>query len=157
MNLWARQLDGNHAYLLLTNLLRPPTRNGGTFPNLFDAHPPFQIDGNFGATSGITEMLLQSHEGFLRFLPALPDAWPAGQITGLCARGGFVIDLKWSNGKLATAQILSRLGGPCRLFTNEPIVVTGDNGQQVEIQREASNISTFKTASLQLYHLTLRK
>ena len=110
LNQWARLHDGNHAYLLYGNLLK-----NGTLDNLWDTHSPFQIDGNFGGTAGVTEMLMQSHAGFVHLLPALPDAWRNGEVKGLRARGNFTVDISWRDGRLDRAVITSGSGGTCRL------------------------------------------
>lgn len=124
INLWARFRDGDHAFRMIGNLLQPAVdasgrERGGTYPNLFDAHPPFQIDGNFGGAAGIGEMLLQSHEGYLDLLPALPAAWPEGSVKGICARGGFVLDFNWKDGRLQELELTARRDGACRLRYGE--------------------------------------
>lgn len=121
INFWARLHDGNHAFGMLKNRLRyvdatqVSVRGGGTYANLFDAHPPFQIDGNFGGTAGITEMLLQSHAGYIHLLPALPDNWQSGSIKGVRARGGFTIDMEWKESRITRLSVTSHSGGTCRI------------------------------------------
>ena len=142
VNFWARLLDGNHAYKLIKDQLTlvDPIKhgyNGGTYPNFFDAHPPFQIDGNFGCTAGIAEMLMQSHDGTIHVLPALPDDWKNGSISGLRAYGGFELSLGWENGQLIKLDIKSNLGGNCRIRTHNEMKLANGN-----LLQDASGINT---------------
>lgn len=128
VNWWARLLDGNRAFKLISDQLSPAPmeskgQSGGTYPNLLDAHPPFQIDGNFGCTSGIAEMLLQSYDGYMYILPALPDALPNGSVKGLKARGGFEVDIDWKNSKLTKLTVKSALGGNARIKVAKDMVL----------------------------------
>lgn len=161
INFWARLMDGDHAFLILRNLILPVNfenkdrwKGGGVYRNLFDAHPPFQIDGNFGATSGITEMLLQSHlqneDGsyYLDILPALPTALADGEINGLRARGGFEIDIKWSNGKIDQLEVKSLLGNTCLVRSNQKLSLKG--AEKVNAERDEIN-------SLNIYRFETKK
>lgn len=173
INLWARLLDGNHAYKLITDqltLVDPVNSgdNGGTYPNFFDAHPPFQIDGNFGCTSGITEMLMQSYDGNIFLMPAMPDAWKSeGSISGLKAYGGFEISYTWKDGEVQTATVKSALGGNCRLRLPNTMVLengsmtiaTGTNPNEyfatpalkTPIVSSSANVGTFALPTTYLY------
>ena len=160
VNMWARLLDGDHAYTLFKNLLRitrekdnPYSGHGGAYPNLFDAHPPFQIDGNFAGTAGVIEMLLQSQNDEIHLLPALPAAWQSGSIKGLVARGNFVVDIDWNKNSLASANILSRKGGICTVRSNNPIEI-----RSLNIRSEKSSLGyilSFKSMKGQSYKITV--
>jgi len=139
--LWARLNDGDHAWLIIKRALSPVTTHevrydngGGVYPNLFDACPPFQIDGNFGVTASIAEMLLQSQDGAIHLLPALPKAWKDGHVTGLCARGGFTVDETWQNGELVSSTLRSNLGEPCAVMYNgQTIQLKIGKGQKITL------------------------
>ncbi len=148
INFWARFEDGDHAYKMLSSLLTP----GRMFPNMFDAHPPFQIDGNFGGVAGLAEMLLQSHAGEIHLLPALPGVWPSGKIKGVRARGGFELDISWQQSKLACTTIRSLLGNRCRIRSDSPLRVKL-NGKEIIVDRPDGAVVEFDTRPGRTYLL----
>lgn len=158
INFWAKLLDGDHAYTMIRTLLRLTgqegtnyANGGGTYANLFDAHPPFQIDGNFGAIAGMTEMLLQSEAGEIYLLPALPTAWSGGAISGLKARGNFEVGINWKLNKLVSAQISSLIGGKCKIRTNIPIKIEGV--KTISIKDNFGYVTSFLTSRGKKYNV----
>ncbi len=163
INLWARLRDGNRAHLFIKRLLTlvddtevAMHNSGGVYLNLFDSHPPFQIDGNFGYTAGVVEMLLQNHSNVIDLLPALPAAWPGGMISGLRARCGFEIDLVWEHEHLLRADIKSLNGNSCRVHTDGKFVIKSDQGDIVQ-QTKSGGVIEFETTPGRVYTLIYTK
>jgi alpha-L-fucosidase 2 len=141
INLWARFKDGDHTYRLIQMLLSPATGGAGSYPNLFDAHPPFQIDGNFGGAAGIGEMLIQSHTKYIDILPGLPSALPNGEVKGICARGGFVLNIKWSGGRLEEVEVLSNAGQECLLrYNGKELKIATQKGKRYKVNGELQQV-----------------
>lgn len=163
---WARLLDGNHAYRLLKAALTPSTYTaisvdndrGGVYTNLFDSHPPFQIDGNFGASAGMAEMLVQSSDGFINLLPALPDAWPEGRVGGLKAEGNFSLYMEWKNKGLTALEIVSGSGGTCSVFCPDMNLekISDSRGKNVPFESIGGGIVAFCTEKGGRYSFDLR-
>ncbi|MFC5451624.1 glycoside hydrolase family 95 protein [Paenibacillus aestuarii] len=162
IGLWARFQDGNRALRLISNLLQlveddgTNYHRGGVYANLFDAHPPFQIDGNFGFTAGVAEMLLQSHADGISLLPALPDAWPSGSVRGLRARGAFGVSLTWEHQRVQAAEVDSRAGGSCRVRAAETLLSIESEGRSVPFESAEDGEVTFETKAGQTYQLRYR-
>ncbi|KKX48397.1 hypothetical protein L950_0221355 [Sphingobacterium sp. IITKGP-BTPF85] len=140
INLWARLLDGNKAYQIIDNMLTLANHknpDGRTYPNMFTAHPPFQIDGNFGLSAGVAEMLLQSHDGAVHVLPALSELWSDGAVSGIVARGGFTVDMNWKDGQIRNIAVTSKIGGNLRLRSYWPLkgkglkIAAGENSNNL--------------------------
>ncbi|HLK27709.1 MAG TPA: glycoside hydrolase family 95 protein [Puia sp.] len=163
INWWARLLDGDHAYMLIRQLLKYTNtgevemhNGGGTYPNFFDAHPPFQIDGNFAGISGMAEMLVQSHTGVIQLLPALPSSWQKGNVSGLIARGGFEISMRWNNHALTEAKVLSKKGGECIIHTS--VLLQSADGKFVSVIDNGNGyLIKFKSVAGKYYLFTVKK